>query len=139
MTINGVEVDFDMDRIVDYEKFVAAYQTMEQRNKKVAFSLDSMTDFMRQCLPKAAVTTLLEDGRISTLTKVFVDFMSQGVEQITEKVAVFQEAKKTVVNMNLKAQQFDRDIAMPNFAVLNGGGANASPSASAEAADAVSD
>ena len=102
MIINGLEIAFDMDVRSDYSKFAKALEGVTQ--KKLDF--DGMEAFLRDTLPGEAVDLLLQDGRISTLTKTFTDFFDAGLNQLLATENVYHEAANTIQGMEKRASVF---------------------------------
>lgn len=107
MKINGHEVDFDMDIRKDYAKFKKSYALLlkkQENNKKALFTDDDMENFLVGCLKPEDTKTLLSDGRLSTLTKVFTEFFSNTIDQYGEICSAYEETAESLVDMRKRAE-----------------------------------
>ena len=109
MTLNNTTITFDMDNQKDFERFHTAYETLTKATSGNAeqFGLNDMRKFLTGCLSKKDSETLLADGRISTLVKVFVEFFSEGVKQIAAVSDAYKQATDIVVVSRKEHEKVD--------------------------------
>ncbi len=142
MIVNGVEFEFDLDARKDYDRFTKALSSLENKKTKSKgrIGLDDMEAFLNGCIPKKALEEILKDGRVSTLTKSFVEFFSAGVDQFAAVSNVYAEAATIANGANERASAIveklhaednivngnghfhDVDISVPHSKSLNASG-----------------
>jgi hypothetical protein len=91
MTINGQEVDFDMDNRKDNVRFVKAFTLLQKKQERGQINDEDMETFLNGCIKPEQVKTLLADGKISTLTKIFVEFFRNAIEQYGQVSRTYEE------------------------------------------------
>jgi len=104
MNINGIEIEFDLDIRKDYARFAKAYKVIEDRAKK-GMNDNDMENFLTACLNPEQTKELLADGRVSTLAKVFTEFFSNAIEQMSSVSDVYAETAEIIVTMNERASE----------------------------------
>jgi len=89
----GKQVAFDMDMRADYERFSKALIKVKKAQADGKFGYDEMEQFLTSCLTKKVVEEeLLNDGRISTLVNVFMEFFNKSIEQVGEVTGKYKKA-----------------------------------------------
>lgn len=104
MIINGIEFAFDLDVRSDYDKFVKSLTALQNKQSKGKFGLSDMEAFLSGCLKKDTVERLLSDGRVSTMTKVFTEFFSYGIDNLEAVVDTYKAAASTAKQARSKAE-----------------------------------
>lgn len=112
-----IEVSFDMDIRKDkkcFEKVLEAFQNKQAKNKNSVMSDDDMEMFLTGCLKPEEVESLIGDGRLSTLMKVFTEFFSQTIQQYNIIVGSLEQSCDVLIEANEQIQDFSERIAIAN-------------------------
>ena len=110
MTVNDVKISFDLDIRKDYNKFIKALSILKNKQESNNFGIDDMENFLKACLSEDEATQLLEDNRISTLTKSFAEFFAQGIEQFDSVSGTYINAAETVVKAQQRASELSQKM-----------------------------
>lgn len=105
MTINGLNIDFDMDIRKDNARFVKAFQDITKKQEKGQITDNDMEMFLIGCLKSEQAKELLKDGRISTLVKAFTAFFSEAIEQFSVVSNAYTEVADSLASMKDRVTQ----------------------------------
>lgn len=114
MNINGIEIEFDMDNRKDNARFVKAFTILQKKQESGQINDEDMEAFLAGCIKSEQVKQLLEDGRISTLTKVFVEFFKNTVDQFGATTEVYADTAKAMSDIKNRASQITTEYQAIN-------------------------
>lgn len=114
MVVNNIEIDFDIDNREDYVRYKTAMKMFlkKQEANNDDTELDKMEGFLIQCIKPEQIELLLQDNKVSTLTKVFTEFFIESINQYSQTANLINDSANNMMKIMPVAEKIANEKTM---------------------------